>query len=122
MGFSDGRFSIWIGKRARSLTPLESPHASNLPRPLHWRRQREKRFHRPPQALGYGYEQYYPINPETRPTVDLSQQPASVLPPVLAVSETEVESALQSEIEKIQRTSLSGVQICLLILLLVSAV
>jgi hypothetical protein len=121
MGFSDGRFSIWTGKRAQRSWRSQS-HASHPPRVRQWQHHRERRFHRPQEALGFGYEQYYPVTSESRPRSDTFQQPAPAEPPDPESRETAVDSALTSEIEKVQRTSVNGIQICAMVLLLLLVV
>ena len=115
MGFSDGRFSIWTGKGAKGSTPLEFSHPSQLRRVRQWRLHREKRFRRPPEALGHAFEYYDVIMPEAR------IGPAPVREPALESTEPEVGPALTHEIEKIQRTSLNGFQICAITLFFIFA-
>jgi len=80
-----------------------------------WHHHRERRFHRPQEALGRGYEDFDVIPPALHSASTAVRQPAPESAPI------EIESALTSEIEKVQRTSVNGIQICAMVLFLLVA-
>jgi hypothetical protein len=110
MGFSEGRLSICPRKWRKDSSEAESPEGVNQPSG-HNRRHREKRFHRPREALGYGYEFYEAIVPAWQPDDSAS---AAADP-----SAAEEDPERISEADKQHQMALNGVGICLWILLVV---
>src|SRR4030095_15320982 len=108
MGFTDGRFSICARKRRKSSSHKESIASYRPVRKRQWRQHRERRFHRPQEALGRGYDRYDVLTSGEGKGPDVASVTEA------ADSETTVETF--TEEQKLQRLAVNGMQVCAWIL------